>query len=299
MAVRLASVAALATGGVALGRGVVNISNMRSSLEHLVTGNALAVEAAHPSTSLESVAGVVHPTFSSSLRSWMAPPAPSAPAPTEPTPVAVVTEPVTAEAAETYVVSAGDTLSDIAEQHSVDVSQLASANHLSDVNTLLPGARLVIPATTMDTARAATTLAQPTTTPARVPVQVPTTPPNAPAPATVVTRGAATPDAAVRGFYARLEQGQFGHAADLWTPRMQTAYPPAEYINGRFARTQSLTVNRADVIALDATSGRATVALQLSEVVGPPPSTRQYVGTWSVVRGPNGWQLDQPNLKQN
>jgi LysM repeat protein len=295
MAVRLASVAALATGGVALGRGVVNISNMRSSLEQLVTGHALAVEA-HPATSLEAVASNVHPTFSSSLRSWSAPPPSSPTAPTEPTPVAVVTEPVTDESGETYVVSAGDTLSDIAEQHSVDLSLLASANHLSDVNTLLPGAKLVIPTTRMDSARPATTLAQPTATPAPVPVQVPT---NAPTSAAVVTQVAATPDGAVRGFYARLQQGQFGQAANLWTPRMRSAYPPAENINSRFARTQSLTVNRADVIAMDVTSGRATVALQLTEVVGPPQSTREYVGTWSVVRGPDGWQLDQPNLKQN
>jgi len=111
--------------------------------------------------------------------------------------------------------------------------------------------------------------------------------------------GAPTPDAAVRNFYAYLDQGQFDNAAGVWSQRMRTAYPPAEYIDGRFAHTQSLTLSRADVVEVDNGKGRATVAIRLAEVVGPPTTTRQYVGTWSVVRGPNGWFLDQPNLQSS
>ncbi|MBV9545831.1 MAG: LysM peptidoglycan-binding domain-containing protein, partial [Chloroflexi bacterium] len=216
---------------------------------------------------------------------------------TAPAPTAVVTESAPAQTGDTYVVAAGDTLSGIAEQHSVDVDLLARANHLSDVNHLVPGARLVIPATTMDVARSAAALAQPTPTPAPAPVQLPSTPANAAQPPAAAAPGATTPDSAVRSFYAYVEQGQFGPAAALWSPRMRAAYPPAEYIDGRFAQTSTLTVTRADVTALDAASGRATVAVQLAEVIGSPTTTRHYVGTWSLVRGPNGWQLDQPNLQ--
>lgn len=277
-AVRLASVAALAAGGVLLGRGVVGMANSRGNVEHVSAVSASAVQA--------------HPTFTSTLRSWVAPPAvasepaeqaptPSSVAPSEPAPTSV---PVAPEPG-TYVVAEGDTLSAIAEQHAVDVELLARTNHLTDVNTLLAGARLVIPPHGAVITRSEQPAAQPTPRPVQASAPL------------VIGEGAATPDAAVRGFYAYLQQRQFEDAAGLWTAHMRSQYPPAENINSRFARTQSLMLTSLDVLQLDAANGRATVALRLTEVVGPPDTTRQYVGTWSLVRGPGGWLLDQPNLQ--
>jgi len=112
-----------------------------------------------------------------------------------------------------------------------------------------------------------------------------------------VVQGAATPDAAVRTFYGHVRQGQFEQAAELWSARMRSSYPPAENINRRFAHTETLTLSRADVVELDSATGQATVAVRLSEVVGPPAATRQYVGHWYLVRGPGGWLLDRPALQ--
>ena len=159
------------------------------------------------------------------------------------------------------------------------------ANDLVDGGTLAVGARLIVP-----------TLAQPNmaavpTPQASPPVQLPA---GTPEPAT--TTGADTPDGAVRSFYAHLNQADFGGAAGLWTAHMRSAFPPAQNIDSRFAQTRSLSVQRADVVALDAAQGRATVALTLSEVAGSPARTRTYTGNWYLVRGPNGWLLDQPDL---
>jgi hypothetical protein len=78
---------------------------------------------------------------------------------------------------------------------------------------------------------------------------------------------------------------------------MQSSYPPAENINSRFARTQDLRLSRLDVLDVDTANGRATVAVRLSELVGPPALSRQYEGKWYLVRGPGGWLLDQPSLR--
>ena len=77
---------------------------------------------------------------------------------------------------------------------------------------------------------------------------------------------------------------------------MLTVYPPGEHIAGRFGRTRRLVVQRAEAVALNTGAGRATVAVDVLEVVGVPPVTRRYVGTWQLVRGRTGWLLDQPNL---
>ncbi len=78
---------------------------------------------------------------------------------------------------------------------------------------------------------------------------------------------------------------------------MLAVYPPGENITRRFSQTRGLTVQRIETIAHDPAAGRATVAVELVEVVGTPPLTRRYVGTWQLVQGPSGWLLDQPNLR--
>jgi hypothetical protein len=99
-------------------------------------------------------------------------------------------------------------------------------------------------------------------------------------------------------FYQLIDQHQFDQAAGLWTPRMRATYPPAQNITERFRNTQEITVQHAQVSASDEAAGRATVSVALLEVVGSPSATRHWVGTWQLVRGPDGWLLDQPNLQQ-
>jgi serine/threonine-protein kinase len=121
------------------------------------------------------------------------------------------------------------------------------------------------------------------------PAVTPTAPPD-PAPAS-------TPAQAVQAFYGYAAAGRFEGAAGTWSQRMLLAYPPGENISQRFGQTRELTLRRAETVAIDETSGRATVAVDLVEVAGSPPVTRRYVGTWQLVRGPAGWLLDQPNLR--
>ena len=155
--------------------------------------------------------------------------------------------------------------------------------------------------------------AGPAVVPAAAPAPLPHYPPPAPAgaagplaaigPAAVVIPAAPEavdaggPAQAVIGFYSLAGSGQFDGAARLWTPRMAAAYPPGENITRRFSQTRRLTVQRAQTVSLDARAGRATVAVDVLEVVGAPPVTRRYTGTWHLVRGAGGWLLDQPNLR--
>ncbi len=106
------------------------------------------------------------------------------------------------------------------------------------------------------------------------------------------------PTEAVMRFYQLIDQHQFDQAAGLWTPRMRATYPPAQNITERFRNTQEITVQHAQVSASGEAAERATVSVALLEVVGSPSATRHWVGTWQLVRGPDGWLLDQPNLQQ-
>ena len=66
------------------------------------------------------------------------------PAPTSST---VVTTPSSMDqAAQTYVIQSGDTLSVIAERFGVSIDALSQANGIEDVNTIRPGQELIIPA---------------------------------------------------------------------------------------------------------------------------------------------------------
>ncbi len=70
------------------------------------------------------------------------------------TPIATTTIPTTAppaasmEAAGSYVVETGDTLSVIAEQFGITTEALSQANGITDVDTIRPGQELIIPAAT-------------------------------------------------------------------------------------------------------------------------------------------------------
>lgn len=188
------------------------------------------------------------------------------------------------------------------------------AGSVAGVSQVGPVPTAAAPSTLAPTAAAPTrpaapAAAPPTTTPP-APTAAPTADPRPPTPTTQPQpagpvapavapvpplAGVDTPTGAVTRFYQLVEQGQFDAAAALWSQRMRSEYPPAGNINGRFARTERITVRRADLISADETNGRAAVAVDLQEVLDTGAS-RRWTGTWYLVRGPSGWLLDQPSL---
>jgi hypothetical protein len=109
--------------------------------------------------------------------------------------------------------------------------------------------------------------------------------------------GHATPVETVRSFYELVAEERDDEAAQLWTPRLRAAFPPAESITARFSHTRALVLERADVVALDDAAGTATVAVTVREELDGPPGERRYIGTWDLVRTADGWLLDQPDLR--
>jgi hypothetical protein len=124
-------------------------------------------------------------------------------------------------------------------------------------------------------------------------------PPRAPASPSAVSApiGQTTPAETVRTFYGLVAEERDDEAAQLWTPRLRAAFPPAESITARFSHTRALVLERADVVALDDAAGKATVAVTVREELDGPPGERRYTGTWDLVRTADGWLLDQPDLR--
>ncbi len=141
------------------------------------------------------------------------------------------------------------------------------------------------------TAIRSTATALPATTPPQ-PTEPPV-PPTANAPV-VTAGGASSPAQAVQLFYQYAGQHQFDQAAQLWTPELRAQFPPLGNINGHFDQDQRVDVAVGNVTMTG--NGQATVAVTVTEsrVGGPLRS----VGSWTVVRGPSGWLLAQPNLRQ-
>lgn len=157
-----------------------------------------------------------------------------------------------------------------------------------------------------------TPLAPPTATPAPVPTATvipptatappataPPQPTEPPAPPTAnapigVAGGASSPAQAVQLFYQYVGQHQFDAAARLWTAQMRAQYPPSDNINSHFDQDQRVEVAVGNVTMTG--DGQATVAVDITEFRSG--TTLRSVGTWQVVRGPSGWLLAQPNLRQ-
>jgi hypothetical protein len=118
-------------------------------------------------------------------------------------------------------------------------------------------------------------------------------PPGAAAGAAAATPPASDPGAAVSSFYALVSSHQFDSAAQLWSPRMRAAFPPDTNLIERFSQTQNIRLQRADVVSQDQST--ATVAVDLVES-NRSAGERHFVGNWYLVRGANGWVLDQPQL---
>ncbi len=123
------------------------------------------------------------------------------------------------------------------------------------------------------------------------PVQpVPTT--EAP-PAAAPQPAAGDPTAAIARFYQDVSGHDFAAAAALWSAGMQARYPPAVYIDHRFAATQQINLQAARIVG--SRGGQAVVYVRVVEVLDG--QTRHWVGTWQLVNTESGWLLDRPNLR--
>ena len=119
---------------------------------------------------------------------------------------------------------------------------------------------------------------------------------NSPPAAPPLAEPAATagdPAATVARFYEDVSAHDFAAAAALWTPRMQAQYPPAVYIDHRFAATQQINLRGARMVG--ARGGLATVYVDVIEVIDG--QRRQWAGTWQLVLTASGWLLNRPNLR--
>lgn len=151
------------------------------------------------------------------------------------------------------------------------------------------------PPTPAPTASAATKAppegsAVPATTPTSVPVGVTA------APTSSGGQLMLNPVQTVQEFYRRINDREFDSAAELWTADMQRRFPPDENIRQRFAQTRSIRVEQARLTGSSASDGQATVAVELLEVRGTPQVSQRLSGSWTLVRGPTGWVLDQPSF---
>jgi hypothetical protein len=94
-------------------------------------------------------------------------------------------------------------------------------------------------------------------------------------------------------FYSLVARHQFEAAARLWSDAMKRRYPPQGFINGRFARTTSIVINRLALVSQK--GSKATVAVDITETLSDGRRGR-YVGSWNLIRSGNGWLLDQPRF---
>jgi hypothetical protein len=101
------------------------------------------------------------------------------------------------------------------------------------------------------------------------------------------------PAATVARFYRAVSGHDFVAAAALWTPWMQTQYPPVEYIDHRFAATEAINLRAERVLGNG--GGVALVYIEVVEIIDG--QTRRWVGTWQLVDTASGWLLNRPNLR--
>jgi hypothetical protein len=104
---------------------------------------------------------------------------------------------------------------------------------------------------------------------------------------------AGDPAAAVARFYQAVSAHDFAAAAALWTQRMQAQYPPAEYIDHRFAATQQINLQAERMLGNG--GGLATVYVDVVEIIDG--QRRHWVGTWQLLDTASGWLLNRPNLR--
>jgi hypothetical protein len=123
-------------------------------------------------------------------------------------------------------------------------------------------------------------------------VPTPTAPPAQTQPDEIPPAGA-DPAASVALFYQAVSSHDFTAAAALWTSRMQAQFPPAQFIDHRFAATQQINLQGQRLLA--SRDGVAIVYVRVVEVIGG--QSRRWVGTWQLVNTGSGWLLNRPNLR--
>jgi hypothetical protein len=132
------------------------------------------------------------------------------------------------------------------------------------------------------------------------------TPPVTAVPTSTQTPSAVKPEAqlmlnpvqTVQEFYRRIDRKDFAGAQELWSSDMRRRFPPDENIWQRFAQTRSIRVEQATLTNSNSAGGQATVSVQIVETVGTGGESQVFSGTWSLVRGSDGWLLDQPSLQR-
>ena len=114
-----------------------------------------------------------------------------------------------------------------------------------------------------------------------------------PANAQLASTSAADPVAAIQLFYQAVSAHDWTTAAQYWDDHMRAEYPPDANINGRFANTSSIGLASWQVQLNDGQT--AVVGVDIRETLSSG-QTNRYVGTWTVVKGANGWLLHEPAL---
>jgi hypothetical protein len=105
------------------------------------------------------------------------------------------------------------------------------------------------------------------------------------------------PAVTVARFYQLLQAGDFDDITLLMSARLQDALGWSPNLMRQRTPPGHLTINRNAVVGHDVAYRQATVAVDVLEHTEVPlMSTVHYVGTWQLVRGPSGWQLDASNI---
>jgi len=123
----------------------------------------------------------------------------------------------------------------------------------------------------------------------------PTTRPT-PRPVIVKTSGPARdPAETVARFYDLVVAHDYDAAAALWSPRMQSEYPPSRYIDGRFDATTRIDIHLLRIERMSVARREAAVYIDITEYRSPG-SPRHWVGTWDLVQISGAWRMDDPHL---
>jgi hypothetical protein len=102
----------------------------------------------------------------------------------------------------------------------------------------------------------------------------------------------------VQAFYRYISQGELDAAADLWTADMKRRYPPDVNIRQRFSQTWTIRLEDARLASMSEDSKQASVAVQIVEVQGAPPTPQRFSGLWWLRRDSNSWLMDRPSLER-
>ena len=77
---------------------------------------------------------------------------------------------------------------------------------------------------------------------------------------------------------------------------MREQYPPAGNIDGRFAPTTRIDIDRLNIERMSLRNGTAVVSVAITEYRSSGPSPRRFAGTWELVLTDAGWLMDEPHF---